>query len=113
MSLQKKYFALLSITLFIVVVSGCATNSVPFNKFRNNVVDTSTIIGSYYKEINDFERKVYLDERLYDKNLEILLKDEQGDTTALFARFSEESIHARLDALTLRVCEIITFTTLS
>ncbi len=62
--------------------------------------ESSAILGTYYREVNSFERDVYLEERLSDPNLEVSTK-ENGERTAILGQFSEESIQARIDTLTL------------
>jgi hypothetical protein len=95
---------LITILIFATLLSlcGCATNNylVPIGDFQKSVNGASTSLGTYYRELNNFEREVYLDERLYDKELAVFTK-EKGKPTPVVGQFSEESIQARVDALTL------------
>lgn len=90
--------------LSTALLTGCVTThfSEPITSFRDSINTSGTAIGIYYAEINQFEREIYLDERLYDPTKEVLATDEQGKPTPLIgALFSAESIKARTDAITL------------
>ncbi len=95
---------LITILIFATLLSlcGCVTNNylAPIGDFQKSVNGASTSLGTYYRELNNFEREVYLDERLYDVKLAVFTK-EKGKPTPLVGQFTEESIQARLDALTL------------
>ena len=92
---------LIALTIWIISI-GCASKSLtaPVGKFQGSVNDSAAIIGNYYRELNNFEREIYLDERSYDVSLAVFTK-EKGKLTPILGQFSEESIQARLDALTL------------
>jgi hypothetical protein len=60
----------------------------------------NAIIRTYFTEMNDFEREVYLRRALYDPGLEIGATT-GGQSTGLLPVFSAASIKARTDALAL------------
>lgn len=93
---------LIALTIWVISI-GCASKSLtgPVGKFQGSVNDSATIIGNYYRELNNFEREIYLDERSYDVALAVSTKKVNGKPTPILGQFSEESIQARLDALTL------------
>ncbi|MGQ3231139.1 MAG: hypothetical protein ACT6R2_19865, partial [Blastomonas fulva] len=61
----------------------------------------SAAIGTYFIEMNDFEREVYLETALHNPQIKIGVVNEQGQTTGLTPIFKPESIKARVDALSL------------
>ncbi|HEX8434716.1 hypothetical protein, partial [Archangium sp.] len=74
----------------------------PVAQFQKGTAQASTALGSYYAEMNRFERNLYLDERLYDTGLEVLASDASGQATPLLGKvFTPESIQARMDAIAL------------
>ena len=86
------------------LLTGCVTANFtePITSFRDSINTSGSAIGIYYAELNQFEREIYLDERLYNPTKEVLATDEQGKPTALIgALFSAESINARTDAIAL------------
>lgn len=90
--------------LSTVLLSGCVTArfTEPITSFRDSINTSSITIGNYYTELNQFEREIYLDERLYDPTKEVLSTDKEGNPTPLLgAPFSAESIKARTDAIAL------------
>lgn len=90
--------------LSTILLTGCVTArfTEPTTSFRDSINTSGAAIGIYYAEINQFEREIYLDERLYDPTKEVLSIDEQGKPTPLIgALFSAESIKARTDAIAL------------
>lgn len=96
-------FSLWLIALPLGVISiGCASKSLtaPIGKFQGSVNDSATIIGNYYREMNNFEREIYLDDRSYDVTLAVSTR-ESGKPTPILGQFSEQSIQVRVDALTL------------
>jgi hypothetical protein len=90
--------------LSTVVLTGCVTAhfTEPIASFRDSINTSSATIRIYYVELNQFEREIYLDERLYDPTKEVFATDEQGQLTPLIgAFFGAESIKARTDAIAL------------
>jgi hypothetical protein len=57
-------------------------------------------IATYFVQLNDFERHVYLQDALNDPTIEVGVST-AGKPTGLVGTFSPESIKARLDALSL------------
>ena len=47
----------------------------PIADFQAGVSDTTAVVGVYYTELNSFERDLYLNERLYNPELEVLTSD--------------------------------------
>jgi hypothetical protein len=94
-----------SLLLLTFLLSGCVTArfTEPITSFRDSVNTTSVVIGTYYTELNKFEREVYLDDRLYGANEKErrVSFTEDGKPTALSGVFSAKSIRARTDALVL------------
>lgn len=90
--------------LSTVLLTGCVTAhfTEPITSFRDSINTSGAAIGIYYAELNQFEREIYLDERLYNSTKEVFATDEQGKPTPLIgALFSAESIKARTDAIAL------------
>jgi hypothetical protein len=86
----------------LIIATGCASPNyqVPIGTFQKSVNEATNTMGTYYHELNNFEREVYLSERLYNPKAEVFLQI-KGIPTPLAGQFKEESIQARLDALTL------------
>jgi hypothetical protein len=93
------------VLLSLSLLSSCVTArfTEPITSFRDCINTSSLLIGSYYAELNKFEREIYLDERLYGSTPdEMKVYREIGEhPTALLGKFSAESIAARTDALVL------------
>lgn len=98
-----KILLIFVISATCLIFVGCATNKyeVPVTSFQKSIDVAASSMGTYYRELNSFEREIYLDERVYDPNLEVAWKDKEGKPTALGGRFGDESIQARLDCLTV------------
>jgi hypothetical protein len=84
------------------LLSACSTTdyAAPIGKFTASMTTANASMKTYFTSMNDFERQVYLQEVLYDqtRTVDIILG---GKKTALTPVFSDKSIQARLDALTL------------
>ncbi|XXF77694.1 hypothetical protein P2318_32285 [Myxococcaceae bacterium GXIMD 01537] len=92
------------VALTLTFTQGCVrvTMREPITGFQTGVAQASTSLGTYYTEMNRFERNLYLDERLYDPALKVLTTDEANRPTPLLGKvFTPESIRARQDALAL------------
>jgi len=93
------------IFLSLSLLSSCVTArfTEPITSFRDCINTSSLVIGSYYAELNKFEREIYLDERLYGSTPEemIVSLTINGQPTGLLGPFSAESIKARTDAIVL------------
>jgi hypothetical protein len=93
------------VLLSLSLLSSCVTArfTEPITSFRDCINTSSLLIGSYYAELNKFEREIYLDERLYGSTPEEMIVNltTNGQPTALLGPFSAESIKARTDAIVL------------
>jgi len=91
--------------LFALLLSGCVTAhfTEPISSFRNSINASSSVIGAYYTQLNEFEREIYLDERLYSTDLQerAVSLTKAGKPTSLLGNFSAQSIMARTDAIVL------------
>jgi hypothetical protein len=90
--------------LTVLVGSGCVTANFtqPTASLKSSIDTASTAVGTYFTELNTFERDLYLDERVYDPKLQVLEIDDQGNPTPLIGQlFKPASIKARMDALAL------------
>ena len=82
----------------VLVGTGCSTTTdykEPISKFQKSVNASSLVISTYYLEMNQFERNVYLAMRLLDEEKIEQPKVVKGET------FSAKSIKARLEAIRL------------
>ena len=89
---------------FVFSVFGCVTANFtePISSFQKSVDQTGAIVSTYFSELNQFERELYLEERAFNNTLDVLAIDERGEKTPLYGKtFSAESIKARTDAITL------------
>jgi hypothetical protein len=90
------------LALFFAV--GCAHKNFqqPIANFQQNIEKSAVIISQYYNELNAYERNLYLQERLYNPDLSIYLKNKNNRPTPLAGTvFSVEGVQARLDSLDL------------
>jgi hypothetical protein len=70
--------------------------------FQQSINTSSAAIGSYFTNLNDFERQLYLDGLLLDPKQRLEATDEKGKPTPLLGGyFQPSSIKARTDSLTL------------
>jgi hypothetical protein len=109
-NVKKRFLAISLVLSFTIAITGCSNDA--FVKrvvdFQSGVDTTTTAIGTYYSELNDFERDLYLQERLFDPSKDVLtIERDPNDPskkipTALVGQvFSAESIKARTDAIQL------------
>ncbi len=105
MSVARKNRVLTSVILCLVLTGiGCGNKQFKehISTFQQSVEATSVAVGTYYTEINEFERELYLQERLLDPQQEVLVTDSTGNPTPLIGGpFGPESIKARTDAIRL------------
>lgn len=99
----KTPFIIIAFTFILFSLSACTTVNFtePVASFQQSVDKTGVIVGTYYSELNDFERSIYLEERVLNPELDVLLKDKEKPTPLHWTVFSPESIKARLDAISL------------
>ena len=102
-NLQAKRGIQLGVLLCLVlVVGGCGQRNFkePIAKFQNSTTAATTAISSYYTKLNQYERDLYLEERLLNEKLEVLKVDQHGKPTPLFdPPFDPKSIQARLSLM--------------
>lgn len=105
MSSTTKNRVLASLVLCLALTGiGCGNKQFRehISTFQQSVEATSAAVETYYTEINEFERELYLQERLLDPREEVLLTDRTGSPTPLMGGpFGPESIQARTDAIRL------------
>lgn len=99
-----------TVTLLFLALngSGCVTANFkePITAFQQSIDTANITIGTYYTELNQFERELYLEERLLadiddDKKKEVMMYEGGKPTPILGQTFSAESIKARTDAIAL------------
>lgn len=97
---MKGHLVILSACAFLV---GCSADYKASTKeFKDTVDASSKSVGVYFLELNSFERQVYLEGILADKDLSLALTDDRGKKTALGGEvFSTESVKARMDSIRL------------
>src|SRR5205085_4597375 len=109
-NLKCRILAVFVVISLTIAITGCDNKE--FTKriveFQTGVDTTTTAIGTYYSELNDFERDLYLQERLFDPSKEVLTVERDPNDpskklpTALVGEtFNAESIKARTDAIRL------------
>ena len=92
------------VVLLICGASGCVTANFtkPIASFKTSTDTAATAVGTYFTDLNEFERNLYLDDIAYDPTLRVAAVDENGKPTPLVTQiFSAASIKARMDALAL------------
>jgi len=88
----------------VLVCSGCVTANFtkPVASLKQSIDTAGSSIGSYYTELNKYERDLYLEGVAYDPALRAEMMDANGNPTPLLGqKFSSESIKARMDAISL------------
>lgn len=101
---MKMYSRLVLCVCSLALLYGCATNQFakPIGTFEKSVDASVGVIGSYYEDMNAYERRLYLESAYLNPKQRIAFTDSGGKPTAILGKtFSAESIKARLDALTL------------
>lgn len=102
----------LALSFLLLVLVGCGNSE--YHKqialFQAGVTLTSESVGSYYEELNQFERELYLQSALLHPDRRVLAEEPVPGSTdpnavkktpLLDGPFSEESIKARMDAIAL------------
>lgn len=102
-SILKYKFFLTVVLLLLVLLSGCATVNYkqPVASFQQSVNTASVAIGSYYTNLNTFERQLYLEEIALDPTKEVWAEKNHMRTPLIGGYFDAKSIKARMDALSL------------
>jgi hypothetical protein len=96
--------ACLALIAFCFFTQGCvkANFTEPITTFQESINKSASAIGTYYTNLNKFERKLYLEERLFDPKKKVLVTDEKGKPTPLLYQvFSPVGIKARMDSIVL------------
>jgi hypothetical protein len=77
----------------------------PAADFAAAAAEAQSTLSSYFSALNDYERRLYLADRLYDPALKVSAFATSGgkarEPTPLLAAFKPEAVQARLDALAL------------
>jgi hypothetical protein len=86
-----------------LLLGGCVTANFkePVGKFTTAMATANASIGTYFTEMNGFERQAYLKRVLYHPNTQVAVVGLDGKQTGLLPVFSPASIKARLDAISL------------
>jgi len=104
---HNKLFLNVKLFLFTVIVlisnTGCVTVNYkePIASFQSSINTSGTAIGTYFSNLNAFERQVYIDGIALDANQEIFAEISGSPTPLKGQKFSASSIKARMDAITL------------
>lgn len=83
--------------------TACATVQLnkPLADFSAGVIEAQTVLEVYFTQLNDYERRIYLEERLFDPSLAVAIRDGNKPTPLSTPLFSPESVRVRLDSLQL------------
>ena len=84
--------------------TGCVTAKFtkPVASVKSSIETTASAVGTYFSELNSFERELYLEERVFDPQLRVEKTDTDGKPTPLVGTiFATESIKARTEAISL------------
>ena len=72
----------------------------PIARFQQSTETATVAIKAYYSELNQYERKLYLQERHLHDSLRVAIRDSKGNPTPLlFKPFAPEALQGRLDLL--------------
>jgi hypothetical protein len=89
--------------LVALVLAACSTGNdfkAPISKVQQSTDTATAAIKIYYSELNQYERYLYLQERLLYDSLRVAIRDSQGNPTALlFQPFAPAALQGRLDLL--------------
>lgn len=102
---KSRTLALVLLFAFHLGLTGCGEKEYAkhISTFQSGVVNTTSAISSYYHELNEFERELYLQELLYDKTQKVSrFLDDNGSrkpSPLVGQTFSAKSIKARTDAI--------------
>jgi hypothetical protein len=99
--LSQKLIATLLLLTFTLGITGCDNSEFKqqISDFQESVGLLSSAVGTYYTEMNQYERDLYLQN--IHLNPEKMISAEPTDPENVFGPFSGESIKARMDAITL------------
>jgi hypothetical protein len=103
LAIQLRRVITLSCIAAVLSCSGCVSVGFeePISNFSTSVAGASLVVGEYYGQMNEFEREIYLTERKYNPNLEVLTNEGGNPTPLVHFSFAPESIQARMDAIAL------------
>jgi hypothetical protein len=92
------------LSLLLAFVLGACSQGSDFKGsiagFLDSTETATAAIKSYYAALNQYERDLYLQERLLDNSLRVAIKDSKGNPTPLlFQPFAPEALQARLNLL--------------
>jgi hypothetical protein len=101
MALQIRTFLLA--LLLTMALAGCRQGNdflASITAFQESTEKATAAIKTYYSALNQYERDLYLQERLMDESLRVAIKDRQGNPTPLlFQPFNPEALEGRIDLL--------------
>jgi hypothetical protein len=86
-----------------LLIGGCVTADFkePVGKFTTAMATANASIGTYFTEMNSFERQAYLKRVLYHPDADVAAIGTDGKQTGLLPVFPPASIKARQDAISL------------
>lgn len=101
MSLSKRNFVLA--IAGCLVISGCVSADFrePVGGFTTAMTAANASVRTYFTDMNDFERRIYLKRVLYNDDLNVAAASADRLPTGLTPVFSSASVKARLDSLSL------------
>jgi hypothetical protein len=89
--------------LVALLLAACSPGNdfkAPIARFQESTETATAAIKTYYAALNEYERSLYLQERLLHDSLRVAIRDRQGNPTPLFFKpFSPEALEGRLDLL--------------
>jgi hypothetical protein len=107
----RKSYRLLAVALSLSILAtstGCDNSALKerIADFQESVGLVNSSVGLYFTEMNQFERDLYLQDVLLHPTMKVSSRGTNGTPTkpptfGLFGPFSEDSIRARMDAITL------------
>ena len=73
------------VAVLLLTQAACATAkwAGPIGEFKRNVDESVTVVASYYGNLNEFERHLYLENAAADPAVRLGQRDEKGNSTAL------------------------------
>jgi hypothetical protein len=99
--LPRMFYAVLSFSL--IYLTGCTTVDFkqPVSSYNQTMALSGAVLSTYYSEVNNQARTVYLHQARYDNNFRIADTGSDGSKTPLLAMIPPEAIKVRLDSINL------------
>ena len=100
---QHRQLAGLAFLCVALATAGCGNQRYRelIATFEQSVETTSAAVGTYFSELNEFERELYLQERWLNPELEVAASDGNAPTPLVTPVFDPDSIKARMEAIRL------------